>query len=379
MASEQQAPRFFLALILITIYLLWRVIAPLASDLLLAAVLAGVLWPAQGWMTRRFRGRSSVAAGFIAVLVIVIILGPLGTLAAIVVRDGSDGLQFVANTLRGEAVSDLLRYLPESAREVVTDAIAAIPTTIEEVVGQVGAHGDQAAAAVGVAVARTSSLLFHAAMMLIALFFFLVRGDEIIGWIDAASPLPVGQTRELLAAVKRVSYAVIVSTVVTSFVQAVAALVGYYIAKVPSPLFFASVTFFVAFIPAVGAASVCLVAALLLVITGHPYMAIFLAAWGVIVVGLVDNVVKPLLIRRGMEIHGGVVFFALVGGIAAFGAIGLLLGPLIVAVFFALLRMYHRDFSPGRMRVPSVPGLPGALPATGSASPTAAATVPPEA
>ena len=140
--------------------------------------------------------------------------------------------------------------------------------------------------------------------------------------------------------------------------QALAALIGYFIAGVPSPIFFGLVTFFVAFIPAIGAAVVCLVAALLLLVTGHPYMAIFLAAWGMVVVGLADNLIEPLLIRRGLELHGAVVFFALLGGLAAFGAIGILLGPLVVAFFLALLRIYHRDYTPGDPRVAPVPGMP---------------------
>jgi predicted PurR-regulated permease PerM len=92
-------------------------------------------------------------------------------------------------------------------------------------------------------------------------------------------------------------------------------------------------------------------------------MALFLAAWGLVVVALVDNVVKPLLIRGGMETHGAIVFFALIGGLAAFGPIGLLIGPLVVSLFLALLRMYHRDFlGHDELRSPSVPGFPAVRP-----------------
>jgi predicted PurR-regulated permease PerM len=70
-------------------------------------------------------------------------------------------------------------------------------------------------------------------------------------------------------------------------------------------------------------------------------------------------VVKPLMIKRGMEIHGAVVFFALLGGLAAFGGIGLLIGPLAVSMFLALLTIYHRDFSPQKRGVPAVPGVSG--------------------
>jgi predicted PurR-regulated permease PerM len=109
-------------------------------------------------------------------------------------------------------------------------------------------------------------------------------------------------------------------------------------------VFFAGVTFFVAFIPAVGAGSACLGVALMLFVTGHAYAALFLALWALVVVALVDNLIKPLLIKHGMEMRGAVVFFSLIGGLAAFGAVGLLLGPLVVALFLALLRMYERDF-----------------------------------
>jgi predicted PurR-regulated permease PerM len=143
-----------------------------------------------------------------------------------------------------------------------------------------------------------------------------------------------------------VSYSVIVSTVITAGVQTVVALAGYLIAGVPQAVFFTGVTFFFALIPAIGAAAVCLVAALVLLVTGHLYMAIFLAVWAVAVVGLADNVVKPYLIKGDVETHGAVVFFALIGGIAAFGMIGLLIGPLAMAMLLALLHMYRRDYLP---------------------------------
>lgn len=180
-------------------------------------------------------------------------------------------------------------------------------------------------------------------MMLIALFFLLVGGDALLSWVDSVSPLRRGQTRELLVEFKKVSSAVIVSTLITAGVQAAAALTGYLIAGMPHPIFFGVVTFFVGMIPAIGAASVCLFAALVLLVTGHPYMALFLAIWGVAIVGLVDNVVKPYLIKGDVEMEGVVVFFSLIGGIAAFGMAGLLIGPLAVALFLALLRIYKRD------------------------------------
>jgi predicted PurR-regulated permease PerM len=356
--AEQPIPRFFLALMLIATLLLAAVIMPVVKELFLAAVFAGVLWPAQQWLTKKLRGRRGWAAGLITSAVIVLLLGPIATMMTFIIRDGADGVRFVSDALHSEDVAALVEYLPESAQHTVNDAIEQVPRDLTEITGSVGQYKGQAASTVGRVLMATGSLAFHAVLMLIALFFMLVQGDALVAWLDSISPLRRGRTRELLTTFRKVSYAVIVSAAVTAAVQAVAALAGYLIARVPSPFFFALVTFFMAFVPAIGAAVVCLFCAALLVLTGHPYMAAFLAVWGLAVVGLVDNLVKPLLIRRGLEIHGAVVFFALIGGLATFGAIGLLLGPLLVALFLAVLRIYHQDYTPEDSRLPAVPGVP---------------------
>jgi len=83
------------------------------------------------------------------------------------------------------------------------------------------------------------------------------------------------------------------------------------------------------------------------------YAALFLALWGFLVVALVDNVAKPLLMKQGVQMHPAIVFFALLGGLGAFGVIGLLIGPLAVSLFVTLLGMFKRDFSVGPSSQPS--------------------------
>jgi predicted PurR-regulated permease PerM len=356
--AERPVPHFLVGLMILATLLLALVIRPIVTELILAAVLAGVLWPVQQRLARRLRGRRNLAAGTLTAAVVIALLGPVAIITAFVVRDGADGVAFVSDALHSDDVARLVGHLPARARDAVQGAIDRLPRTVGEAARQVDATTGEAAATVGQALAATGAFVFHAVMMLIALFFLLVRGDDLVRWLDSVSPLERGETLDLLSTFRRVSYAVVASAGVTAAVQAIAALGGFLIARVPSPVFFALVTFFFAFIPAIGAAVVSLFAAALLVVTGHPYMALFLAAWGLVVVGLVDNLVKPLLIRRGLEIHGGIVFFSLIGGLATFGAIGLLVGPLVVAMFLALLRLYHRDYSPRTSHVPPVPGLP---------------------
>jgi predicted PurR-regulated permease PerM len=356
--SEQPVPRFFLVLMIIATILLALVIMPVVTELLLAAVFAGALWPVRQWLMRHLRGRRGLAAGVLTFSVVALLLGPVAGIATFVIRDGADGVRFVSQAAHSDDVTALVGHLPASASSVVNNALDHLPRDLDEAMQHAGNTNGPAASTVGKAVVATGTFAFHAVLMVIAMFFLLVRGDELVRWLDNVSPLRPGQTLELLTTFRRVSFAVIASAGVTAAVQALAAMAGFLIAGVPNPLFFALVTFFFAFVPAIGAAVVCLVAALLLLVTGHPYMAGFLAAWGLVVVGLVDNLVKPLLIRRGLEIHGAIVFFSLIGGLATFGAIGLLVGPLLVALFLALLRQYHRDYTPGDARIAAVPGMP---------------------
>jgi predicted PurR-regulated permease PerM len=350
MPSDPSARRFFYLLLAGATVLLVLVVLPLATALFLATVLAVVLWPVHRRLTLRLKNRPRASASVVLLGVVLLLVAPVAGLSAFLVREGSEGLEFVATLVRSEGMSGLVERLPEPLEKWAAEGLARVPEQWEprrfdrRAAEEVRTAGVQAAAAVGVAARATGSLLFQAVMMLIAFYFLLLHGEELVVWLDAVLPLSHRQTRELLAEFKTVSYAVVVSTAMTSAAQAVAALVGFLIARVPYSFFLASVTFFLAFIPAIGAASVSLLAALILFTTGHPYMALFLAIWGLVVVGLVDNLIKPMLIRAGMKMSGALVFFALVGGLAAFGTAGLLIGPLVVAFFLALLRIYQRDF-----------------------------------
>jgi len=350
--SELTARRAFILLFVVSLVLLVILLKPFAVALFLAAVLAGALRPLQARFARALRGRASLTAGILTAGVILVLLVPVAGLAAFVVNEARQGYQFVAQTLQSEGVNGLLQALPDRFEGFLRALMGRFDIAAGDLAswadGQLGAQvqaqGESAARAAAGAVAATGSVVVQLVFMLIAFYFLLVDGPALVDWIEEVAPLKKGQTREILVEFRQVSVAVLVSTLATAAVQAVAALVGYFIFRVPQALFFGLVTFLFALVPAVGATAVCLVAALVLLVLGHSWSALFLAAWGLGVVGVVDNIIKPILVKRGMSLHGAVVFFALLGGLAAFGPIGLLLGPMIIAFLLALIRIHQRDF-----------------------------------
>ncbi|HMA91352.1 MAG TPA: AI-2E family transporter, partial [Polyangiaceae bacterium] len=290
MSSAQTARRFFFFLLIAATVMIVAVMRPIASALFLAAVLAGVLWPLHQRLSQRLRGRSALSASAFVLGVVILLLGPVVAFAAFAITEGIDGLRFLSETVRSEGVAGLIERLPPQIGHLTRQALERLPAQAEadwvrSFQKQMSAQGGNAALAVGATLSATGVFFYQTTMMLIAFYFLLLQGAELVTWLDELLPLKRGQTLELLAEFKKVSFAVILSTVLTSAVQAAIALVGYLIASVPHALFFAGVTFFAAFLPSVGAGAVCLVAAALLFATGHPYAALFLSLWGLIIVG----------------------------------------------------------------------------------------------
>jgi predicted PurR-regulated permease PerM len=142
---------------------------------------------------------------------------------------------------------------------------------------------------------------------------------------------------------RTVARSVLGANFITGAAQAAVATIGFFIARAPSPIFFGLLTLFSSLIPSVGTALVTFPVAGLVLLLGHPWAALFLALWGGLAVGLIDNVLRPMLIRGGAQLHGALIFFSLIGAISAFGGVGLFLGPLALVFFLAVVRTRRQD------------------------------------
>ena len=340
--SVKTARWTIIVLTVLALGLMAVIVRPFASALFVAAVLAGALHPWYERFVRRLRGRRQLAAGLVTVAVMLVVVIPLASLTVVLAREAADGIAYVRSTLRSEGMAGLVADLPPFARSLAQKVLDQLPQDQEQLQDLTGAQGGKAARAVGGVLTATWGVLVQMVMMLIAFFFLLMDGEDLVEWLSEVAPLQKGQTRQLLSDFRRVSVTVIVSSAATAAIQALVALVGYLLARLPHPYFFAVVTFVVGLVPAVGAGAVALVAAAVLFLSGHPRAALFLALWAVLAVGLADNVVKPYLMKGAVRLHGAVIFFALIGGVAVFGPIGILAGPLIVSFFLAVVRMWDR-------------------------------------
>jgi predicted PurR-regulated permease PerM len=332
--------RFLLFLTVASIALFIWVAWPFASPLLVAATIAAVLHPLHLRLTAAFKGREGLSAAVVTLGTFLAIVGPLAYFASTLIRQVVAGVRWLREALASEGVAGLVEELPEPLRDVARRLNADIPAMLEQLRDALSLGGG--AAALGGVLSATGAFVAKTLIMLVALYFLLAEGRRLLAWIEDVTPIESGQVREILQAFNGAVVAVVVSAFATAGVQATMAFLGYVAAGVPQPVFFGFLTFVAALVPLVGASIVLLPIAGLHVATGHTVAGILLALWGVLAVGTVDNVLKPVLMRRGLAVHVSLVFLALLGGLATFGPIGFLVGPLALAFFLAMLRIWGR-------------------------------------
>lgn len=184
-------------------------------------------------------------------------------------------------------------------------------------------------------------------LLAIALYYFFLDGPRWRQRLVRMVPLPARDTHAFFDSFHRVSVAVVVGNLGTALAQALAATLGYFLFGAPVPLIWGAATLFAALIPVVGPALVWLPVSLAVGVTHGWLRGLGLVIYGVAIISTVDNVVRPLLTRRGLQLHPLLVFIAVFGGVISFGAAGLFLGPLVIALVVTVLEVYERHLADG--------------------------------
>lgn len=319
------------------------VFLPMWEPILLAGILATVTHGPYQRLARRLRGRRRVAATLMTIALILLVLLPIAVVVSIAVREAIEAYEYIRSALERGGIDELIRRLPARFERAGRQLVEFLPDS-DALSGGAGGTGLTVARILGDVMSSVSRFLFGGVLMLIAYYGLLVEGKQLLGWMADASPLRRRQTLELFHDFRIVSRSVLQSVVLTAAAQAFIASIGYLIAGVPQTIFFGLLTFFASFVPSLGTGIVALPLVAVLLLAGKIWQGIFLAAWSTMIVGLVDNLLKPLLAKSSMRLNGILVFFALVGGLLAFGPTGLLVGPLAVTFLLSMVRFGQREW-----------------------------------
>ncbi|MEW5982357.1 MAG: AI-2E family transporter [Acidobacteriota bacterium] len=328
----------FYAVVLLVGYLGFRIFSPFLAPLVWAAVFAMVLNPVQEGLARRMGLNASAAVT--TVLAAVMLVGPAVGLLFVLVREVGIAVQSVQ-------AGGFEIPAPDTIRDIWTAVRSQSPIPLPEDLGTaLGAAVQEAATFIagkaGALVQNVAGFVFGLFVMLFGLFYFLRDNDRIVGAIRRLLPFEEERRERIIRQTYDLVVATIGSTFAVAIVQGTLTGLALGVLGFRAPVFWGVMTAGLSLIPAVGSGLVWGPAALYLFATGSYVKGAILLAFGIGVIGMADNVLRPVLLAGRTTMHGLLVFISLLGGMAAFGFIGLVIGPVVVAAFETLLQAATR-------------------------------------
>jgi predicted PurR-regulated permease PerM len=338
-----------LVALLIGLYLCWRILQPFVDVLLWAVVLVVVFRPVHRRLLARI-GHPGWTATVSTLLVIVTILGPVTLITLAVANEARDFAQNLeSNPVRldfdSPVFGPLLRWMDQYVDVERYQNPAFLRERLE---GWTGTLANRTLGVVGGAV----SVVVQMFLVIFTMFYLFRDGDAIRQAASDVLPLQRSQMRDVLARTREVIGATVYGVIVIALIQGVLGGAIFWTLGLPSPLLWGVVMFFLSMIPMAGAFLVWAPAALFLAFTGAWMRAAVLVAWGVLVVGSIDNFLSPRLVGKRTRLHELLVFFSVLGGLEVFGVLGLVLGPVVVAVTLALVEMVRQANRPPEETLP---------------------------
>ena len=333
---------FLIATVAILGYVLLQFLEPFWAPLGWAAILAFLLHPLHQWLTRRLRGRAGYSAGILTGLTPFLIIGPIVAFGVIFAQQVSLLIDYLRQRQFGTfpAIVQKVQALPLVGK--ILNATGTNVTFTAEQVENWLVSGAQSmlksAAAIGgnLAIGVVGTLVGFF-LMLFLLFFLLRDGERMLQHLMRLIPMPSGRRTELRDYLSNVTRAVVFGHALTAVIQGTLVGIGFAIAGLPSPVVFGVFGAIAAFIPAAGTGLVLIPAVLYLVFSGQWGWAIFMAVWSA-GVSFTDNFLRPYLTRQRASVSTLTVFVGVIGGVAAFGFIGSLIGPVVLALIVAMLQ-----------------------------------------
>jgi predicted PurR-regulated permease PerM len=327
---------------------LFAILRPFLESILWAGLLALLINPLNDLLSRKLGGRPGLAALILSVAGALFVLIPAVVTGIIFAGQATEllsRLERLAERYRIAEPSDLLqvpaldqvlrwigKFVPVPPVQLRTWLLDGGRSLLSLVLASSGA-----------VVAGVVGLLFEVGLTLFLLFFFLRDGRAAAARLSRLVPLSPQRKADLAGHLSAITRAVAFGTLLTALVQGTLVGLSFAFVGLSSPVFFTVVASLAALVPLVGSSLVWVPAAITLAVDGRLGAAAFLVFWGMVVVSLVDNIVRPLVVTGRAQISTLPVLLGLMGGLAAFGTIGIVLGPVVIALGLALLRFAEEE------------------------------------
>ena len=334
-----------LAVGLIVLYFVFQIFRPFLGAIALAVVLTSLSFPLFEFICAKLKGRRGWAALATCLMLTLVIVVPIVLLFIMLANQvGQVYGQFQDYLSKGQFHGiESLQKIPLIQKPLDwLDKVVDLKRL--DLVGNVGSLLQKASVFLlthsTAIVSGVFSLFFNFFVMVVTMFFLFRDGHLLLEEMGRLSPVSQSYTALLSKTFREVARATVVGSLVTAAAQGFAAGIIFWALGVPNALFWGTACGFFSLVPVVGATLVWAPWAIYLLVSGHVITGILMIALQALVVGSLDNILRPMLIEGKIQMHTMIVFFAIMGGIAYFGVLGMVFGPIIVALGLTLLEVY---------------------------------------
>jgi len=340
---------FFFAVYAFLIYQLFKILMPFLSPLLTALMLVLVVFPLRERFLRKWPTSPNLVAGGLTLLVLVTVVVPVLILGWLVVREAAEVVPAVSAWISAQQDQGLEASLPPSIHKMWT-SLNGFFTSIQfdvkaATLDAVKSVGNGTAAFGAVLVAEFFGVMFQLMIMVLALYFFLRDGPRMVNAVIDLVPMEEHNKTMVIHNLDLTLVAMVRGTVITAAAQGALTGVGLAIFGVPFPVLLGFLAVFLSVVPFVGATLVWLPGAIYLLVTGEIWPGVGLVLWGLLAVGLIDNVLRPIVVGGAAQLPTALLFLGVLGGLQVYGVLGGLISPLLIAGVIAFARIYRESYA----------------------------------
>ena len=334
-SQKRLGAALFYGILVVLAYLVFLVFQPFLAPLAWAVVLVVVSYPIYSRLARKWGATLAATASTVGVILILIVPALLVTGAFI--HQGVEAVQEVQQQIQSghfSWVNDLWLRIQER----FPDANPGNLTTVIHRYADTGAS--YLGSRLGAVLRNTAVFLFHLTVMILAMFYLFRDGDSIVARLREVLPFEKAHRDRMIDETRELILASVTSSLVAAVAHGVLGGLAFGLTGIRAPIFWGVMMGFFSLIPVVGSALIWVPAAVSLMVDGHIGMGIALMIFCSVIVGLVDNIIRPWMISGRAEMGGLVVFVSVLGGISVFGMLGVVLGPIVVAAGASMLDLY---------------------------------------
>lgn len=350
----EKLPGYFLLLVLlISLVLIFYLISPFITVILIGAFLAIAFYPIYKRLNKLFRGMSRLASMVSILLIVILVLAPLSFFVLLLGAEALDTYEVVQEKVNSGVFDQYLQWgdggffydIKENLKPYVESVVDLDDIDIKQTIIDTAKSLSTWLVSQATGLAKNILwVLLSLVVMLFSMYYFFKDGDKLVKKVGQLSPLPFVYEIELFAKIKSMVNAVVFGIFLTAIVQGLLGGIGFTIAGISNPVFWGTVMAFFSIVPVVGTALIWIPAVIILLILGSWGSALFLLLWGILVVGTVDNVIKPYVIVNRAHTYPLLTFLVVIGGIMVMQLKGVIIGPIILVVLMSFLHIYQSEY-----------------------------------